>query len=476
MNDPTPTQWPGVSRPNYSPIPDDYIDFAMAALKGAEFKVLMYIARRTFGFKRQSDRISLTQICAGITRKDGTVIERGTGLSRQGAVSAIRSLIDQGYIREERSSSDERGNGVNMYTIVFNSPNPLPDEAPLAAAPEAAPPQSNILTRGANNLDSWSNNLTSPSQKTGPPPGQESGLPLVKNLDSQKTVERETGNRKTDISNRGARGSNTTQANSSDSSDSMSSQTDVTSTVTAATDGVPCAGNALATRVDTLGVEFGDDAPQASRTRVTHLQREAALDDGALSTLLDEAASITRSQAHAIGKRGRGGRPLHMPYLLRTLESLLDPERTARASPPSASARPDTPSPTAAVDSADPPPINEPDEVWRAALVDLRLSLTAENYRAWLSTTRVVARTENVLRVGVPDSLRRDWLEHKLRRPVMSALGRLGYGHMRVEYVIAPGFGIGCDDGGEGDTDGDSLAIGGGGAGCAERTAEEATP
>jgi len=165
-----------------------------------------------------------------------------------------------------------------------------------------------------------------------------------------------------------------------------------------------------------------------------------------------------------------------MPYLLRTLESLLDPERTARASPPSASARPDTPSPTAAVDSADPPPINEPDEVWRAALVDLRLSLTAENYRAWLSTTRVVARTENVLRVGVPDSLRRDWLEHKLRRPVMSALGRLGYGHMRVEYVIAPGLGIGCDDGGEGDTDGDSPAIGGGGAGCAERTAEEATP
>lgn len=219
----------------------------------------------------------------------------------------------------------------------------------------------------------------------------------------------------------------------------MKRQQDAVGEVTATTVDAVGASGTVAARVATLGVEFGDDAPQASRTRVAHLQHAAELDDDTLSALLDEAASITRSHAHAIGKRGRGGRPLHMPYLLRTLENLLDPRRSARASPSHAVARLDTLGLDKAADGADPPPIDEPDEVWRAALGDLRLALTAENYHTWLATTRVVARTEDVLLVGVPDPLQRDWLEHKLHRPVMSALGRIGYGHMRVEYVVSGG-------------------------------------
>jgi len=436
MNDPTLAQWPGVSRPNYSPIPDDYIDFAMATLKGAEFKVLMYIARRTFGFKRQSDRISLTQICSGIARKDGTIIERGTGLSRQGAVSAIHSLIDQGYIHEERSSSDERGNEVNTYTIVFHSPNPLPDEAPPIPTPGATFPQSNNLTRGVNNLGAWSNYLTSPSQQSRPLPGQKNGPPLVKLFDSQKTVERETDNRKTDISNREVRSHRPTSANSSDSNDSTqqheeghrnnhnTERTDTDDTITA--------------YVKELGAEFGDDAPHASRTRVTNLRREAGLGDDTLQELLEEAASITRSQAHAISKRGRGGHPVHMPYLLRTLEGLLDPARSARASPSfdGAHARaPSTPTP-ALTGGARPLPIDETDEVWHAALAELQLVLTPENYNTWLSTTRVVERTGDLLRIGVPKVLQMEWLERKLHGCVTSTLRHLGHGDMRVEYMV----------------------------------------
>jgi len=435
MNDPTPTRWPGVSRPNYSPIPDDYLDFAMATLKGAEFKVLMYVARRTFGFKRQSDRISLTQICSGITRKDGTVIERGTGLSRQGAVSAIRSLIDQGYIHEEKSSSDERGNEVNTYTIVFNSPNPVPDEAPPTPAPEAMPPQSNYLTRDANNLAPWSNNLTSPGQQAGPPPSQQNGSPLVKLLDPQKTVDRETGNRKTGLSNRRARGDGTTGIAPSDSSDSMQQnggqdghRDDAARTNSA---------DVVAEYVTALGEEFGDDAPHASRTRVANLRRETELDDDTLLELLEEAAAITRSQGHAIGKRGRGGRPIHMPYLLRTLEGLLDPARSARVSPP----RPDglVPGVRAPSVGARPLPVGETDDVWSAALAELQLILTPENYNTWLATTRVVARTGDLLRIGVPKPFQREWLERKLHGRVISTLRHLGHGGMRVEYVVLVG-------------------------------------
>ncbi len=434
MNDPTLAQWPGVSRPNYSPIPDDYIDFAMAMLKGAEFKVLMYIARRTFGFKRQSDRISLTQICSGITRKDGTVIERGTGLSRQGAVSAIHSLIDQGYIHEERSNSDERGNEVNTYTIVFHTPNPLPDEAPPIPTPGATSPQSNYLTRGVNNLDAWSNNLTSPGQQIGPPPGQQIGPPLVKLFDSQKTVERETANRKTDISNREGRSHRPARTNSSDSNDSTQQHAQKDRNHEDA--GYTNSSDTIAAYVKELAAEFGDDAPHASRTRVTNLRREAGLGDDTLLELLEEAASITRSQAHAISKRGRGGRPVHMPYLLRTLEGLLDPTRSARASPSFDGAHARAPSMPALTGGAQPLPIDEPDEVWHAALAELQLVLTPENYNTWLSTTRVVDRTGDLLRISVPKVLQMEWLERKLHGCVTSTLRHLGHGDMRVEYIV----------------------------------------
>lgn len=226
--------------------------------------------------------------------------------------------------------------------------------------------------------------------------------------------------------------------------------------------GAGAAVEAVVARVDALGVEFGDDAPRASRTRVAHLQRAAGLDDDTLSALLDEAASITHSQARGIDKRGRDGRPLHMPYLLRTLESLLDPDRgrVPRTSPPQIGTRPDTLAPgdagNDAGNDAGSPPIDEPDAVWRAVLGDLRPVLTPENYDAWLATARVIARTDELLRVGVPASFQREWLERKLHGQVMGALGRLGYGDMRVEYVVAPGAAPVVDD------DGGSARVAGG--------------
>jgi hypothetical protein len=43
----------------------------MADLSGAELKVVLYVARRTFGFGKESDNISLSQMAQGITKRDG---------------------------------------------------------------------------------------------------------------------------------------------------------------------------------------------------------------------------------------------------------------------------------------------------------------------------------------------------------------------------------------------------------------------
>jgi len=58
--------FPGFYPPRYTPIPDQLLDDVMAFLSGAELKVLLYIMRHTFGYKREGDHLSAKQIAEGI--------------------------------------------------------------------------------------------------------------------------------------------------------------------------------------------------------------------------------------------------------------------------------------------------------------------------------------------------------------------------------------------------------------------------
>jgi len=93
--------------PNSTQIPDVILDHWMAELSGAEFKVLLYVARRTYGFGKESDNISLNQMAAGIRRRDGTWLDHGTGLSRSGVKAACNSLIQRGILVRVNNRSEE---------------------------------------------------------------------------------------------------------------------------------------------------------------------------------------------------------------------------------------------------------------------------------------------------------------------------------------------------------------------------------
>jgi hypothetical protein len=84
----------GFISPRYTQVPDALFDDLMAYLSGAELKVLLYIIRRTFGFKKDSDYISLRQLCHGIKTKAGEVLDKGTGLSLSTVQIALK-LDDQ---------------------------------------------------------------------------------------------------------------------------------------------------------------------------------------------------------------------------------------------------------------------------------------------------------------------------------------------------------------------------------------------
>jgi phage replication O-like protein O len=107
----------GFISPRYTQVPDELFDDLMSHLSGAELKVLLYIIRRTFGFKKDVDNISLNQICKGITTRDGEVLDKGTGLSQQSVITALKGLLEKNAIVAKRRSSKEKGYESTTYSL-----------------------------------------------------------------------------------------------------------------------------------------------------------------------------------------------------------------------------------------------------------------------------------------------------------------------------------------------------------------------
>src|SRR4051812_43950087 len=109
----------GFCSPNTTPTPDDLFDRFLPELNGGELKVLLYIVRRTFGFKKDSDSISLNQLCEGIKTKTGKNLDYGTGLSLSAVKTAVKSLERRGLIVVSRIKEENGYNFVNVYSLRF---------------------------------------------------------------------------------------------------------------------------------------------------------------------------------------------------------------------------------------------------------------------------------------------------------------------------------------------------------------------
>jgi hypothetical protein len=64
----------------YTPCPDEFFDRQMALMDDDELRVTLYAFRRTFGFKKTGDAISISQFLHGITTRDGRRLDHGCGL------------------------------------------------------------------------------------------------------------------------------------------------------------------------------------------------------------------------------------------------------------------------------------------------------------------------------------------------------------------------------------------------------------
>lgn len=126
-----------VKAPAYFQCPNELVDHWLPLLKETELKVLLVIIRKTFGWHKKRDRISISQLM------------KFTGLSRQSVITASDSLANKGIILKETFGN--LGQEETFYEL--------------------------IVIEDSNNYDQ-SKIPTPPSLNNRPPP--------VQNLDSQK--------------------------------------------------------------------------------------------------------------------------------------------------------------------------------------------------------------------------------------------------------------------------------------------------
>lgn len=113
----------GFAYPNTTQVPDLLFDQIMQDLDEKELKVLLYIIRRTFGFKKPADNISLSQLVNGIITHDGRVLDRGTGLSKASVTRALHALKQKNLINATQNRNAKKGNLPTTYSLRM-SPDP----------------------------------------------------------------------------------------------------------------------------------------------------------------------------------------------------------------------------------------------------------------------------------------------------------------------------------------------------------------
>jgi phage replication O-like protein O len=76
----------GIFRPNFSQIPNFFLDELLPSLSGTETKVFLIIARQTFGWHKETDKISLSQFILK------------TGSSKNSIKQSLKNLLERKLI------------------------------------------------------------------------------------------------------------------------------------------------------------------------------------------------------------------------------------------------------------------------------------------------------------------------------------------------------------------------------------------
>jgi phage replication O-like protein O len=99
----------GLKSPNYTQAPNELFDEWLPKLKLVELRVIMALIRKTFGWHKSRDRISLSQL------------EKMTGSHRSDILSATKKLIEIGLIKKDVEGVN--GTEQTFYELIIDDSN-----------------------------------------------------------------------------------------------------------------------------------------------------------------------------------------------------------------------------------------------------------------------------------------------------------------------------------------------------------------
>jgi hypothetical protein len=397
--------FPGFQFPTTTPVPDEVFDVLMPQLSGAALKVLMYICRRTFGFKKDSDSISLSQIAQGITTRDGRVLDGGTGLSKRHVVNALKVLEKKNIITVTRKVDETGLNSVNTYSL-------------------------NMLATGRGVGTKSPQGVVNSSS----PGGSEKMLPRVVNPSSpttnrkQETVIQETDivvDVAKDLENFGIAKSAVTKLIQNYPVAYIREKVEIAR-------GLVAAGSCLVSQNSAGWLRRAieeDYSPPRTCHRARHKARAAS--DGARGAK-DRKAPQAEARDRGVVEQTQNiatepeqtalTEPAQCPQNVATLSRENISEKTSRAA-------------SGSLTSSEAARENE--TTWNLALEQLKADLPLEETEARLKGTTLLQVTDTAVRIGVPNAFAIAWLERRMYGQISKAMkGVLGK-DVDLQFVTA---------------------------------------
>ncbi len=359
--------------------PDWLFDEVAPDLDKAPLKVLLYIVRRTCGFRKSADAISLSQFQHGIVTRDGRQLDKGAGVkNRTTLLRALADLEARGLIGHQDALHADGGRATTVYYLLG------PGQGEGAASAPPLPNDGGGVVRSAHH------------------PLVRSAHPQQTDVPTNRQIERSTP--PTPVAP--IAGPRTDEA-ARIAGDPGHAAAGTPTTPAPAPRRIDADYQALAGPIAALVERLGDGAPPwASVSRGYGLMARAGLAVPAFLALLAEAELLMRPSLPHIEKP--------MAYLFRVVESLMRQDDPPR--PPHATTRPRSSPPSPAVLAPAPP---QTADAWGQVRAEIAREVTPENYARWFQPTRQLAQDGAVLTVAITgaeaSAFHQQWLDRRLR-------------------------------------------------------------
>ncbi|MCC6405033.1 MAG: chromosomal replication initiator protein DnaA [Candidatus Yanofskybacteria bacterium] len=77
-----------------------------------------------------------------------------------------------------------------------------------------------------------------------------------------------------------------------------------------------------------------------------------------------------------------------------------------------------------------------PEDIWKAVLGEMELSLSRAHFTTWFKNTSIVSRDTNSATVSVPNGFVKEWLENKFNRQILTSVRKLCNEIREIRYVV----------------------------------------